>query len=107
MAKDHGTRLGMYVLIFKFIVGVLELIFKREMHFFSFIAGCVGGYAVFSNWNPINAQIVMYLLSRNLFGITGMMRNEGYFPKSSQFTLLSMLSWGVVMYLYSLDRTVL
>ena len=77
------------------------------MQFFSFIAGCIGGYTVFSSWNAINAQIVMYLLSRNLFGITAMMRNAGYFPKSSQFTLLSMLSWGVVMYLYSLDRTVL
>lgn len=29
MAKDHGVRLGIYVLIFKFIVGVFELAFKR------------------------------------------------------------------------------
>lgn len=107
LAKEHGLKLGVYVVIYKAIVGVLKLIFKGHYSIFTMIAGCVGGHYIFGKWNPINAQIVMYLLSRNLLGFAGLLRKSKLFPQSSLFTLLAMLCWGTVMYLYSIDRDVL
>ena len=94
-------------MIYKAIVGILKLIFKSHFSIFTMIAGCVGGHFIFGKWNPINAQIVMYLLSRNLLGFAGLMRKSKLFPQRSLFTLLAMLCWGTVMYLYSIDRDVL
>ena len=107
LARDHGVRLALFVFIYKTIVGALEIILKGAQHWHTFIGGAIGGFFIFRKWNPINAQIVMYLMARNLLGGAEKLRRMGYFPKKSQFAILATVCWGVVMLFYDLDASVL
>lgn len=83
LARDHGVRLALFVFIYKFIVGVLTILLKGPQHWHTFIGGAIGGFFIFRKWNPINAQIVMYLMARNLLGGAEKLRRKGYFPNKS------------------------
>ena len=107
LAKDHGVRLACFVFLYKLVVGVLGILLKGAKHWHCFVGGATGGYFVFRKWNPINAQIVMYLLARNLLGGAEKLRRKGLFPSRSLFMALATACWGVVMWLYAIDAPVL
>ena len=65
-AFEHGKNLGLFVLIYKAMVMLLNKIRgKRSSN--AFIAGCIGGGIIFGRAKtPINYQIILYLFSRVL-----------------------------------------
>ena len=78
---------------------------------FSFVAGVVGAWVVWRDKNSINQQIVFYLLSRVLEGTAKKLQKSGklsFIPaKFEAFPWVSMIVWGIVMYLFEDDKSVL
>lgn len=97
---EHALNLGFFALIYKTTVCILKRIFNSENKIINFIAGLVGSYFVWRAKTPVNTQIMLYLLSRNLMAIANMAK-EKYFPELNYgFPIVSMLVWGVVMFLF-------
>jgi peroxisomal membrane protein 4 len=104
---EHSLNLGVFVLIYKSIVCLLKRIFKSDNKLINFFAGIIGSYFMWTKYTPVNTQIMLYLLSRNLMAIAKIV-NENYFPNfSSGFPIISMLVWGVVMYVFEYSPNML
>ena len=78
---------------------------ERTQH--AAIAGAVGGYVVWGKYSSINYQIVMYLTSRVLIGLTTLAREKKIPPFSwkickfeNAYPLGAAAVWGVVMALF-------
>lgn len=107
--------------IYKTIKLVLKLVDGGvEKNHHSFLAGCIGGYAVFRHDNPVNNQIVMYLFSRVTIAIVKLLYQETV--KKSQsielspyvksmaehgFEIEATIVWGLVMWLFTYRRSLL
>ena len=100
---QHGSKLAKYVALYKLTLALLRRISKgtRKWHFF--IAGCLCGYYIFKNRTPIDQQLILYLLSRNLVGGCQNLQNKGILPQGRFFPILAMLCWGFVMFLFEDD----
>ena len=111
LAWMHGRNLGSFVFVYKIAQCVLQQIFKRHHPIFSFIAGVIGAYVIWRDKNTINQQIVFYLLSRVIEGSAKRLQKSGmvpFVPETFQaFPWLSMIVWGIVMYLFEDDKSVL
>lgn len=111
LAWTHGRNLGSFVFVYKVVQCVLQQLFKQNHPLFSFIAGVIGAYVVWKDKNSINQQIVFYLLSRVLEGTAKKLQKAGKMPfvsdKFEAFPWVSMIVWGLVMYLFEDDKSVL
>jgi peroxisomal membrane protein 4 len=97
---EHSINLGIFVLIYKSSVCLIRRIFKTNDKITNFIAGIIGAYFIWAKRSSVNVQIMLYLLSRNLLAISTLLSNK-YFPEFSYgFSMVSMLVWGLVMYLF-------
>ncbi|KAJ1514882.1 Peroxisomal membrane protein 4 [Coelomomyces lativittatus] len=119
---QHGWNLSRFVFLYKLLLLLFKKLlpvhstsknkFYKPEEFHTFLAGCIGGYLVFSSNNPINQQIVLYLFSRVALGlakhaihhIPATMRNA---DKIDIFPYASTLVWGIVMWLFRYHRTYL
>ncbi|TNV77184.1 hypothetical protein FGO68_gene7853 [Halteria grandinella] len=111
LAWMHGRNLGSFVFVYKIAQCVLQQLFRKHHPAFSFIAGVIGAYVVWRDKNSINQQIVFYLLSRVLEGSAKRLQKAGhlnFIPSNFEaFPWLSMVVWGIVMYLFEDDKSVL
>ncbi len=107
LAWQHGRNLGSFVFIYKVTQCILSQIFKTCHPIFSFIAGVVGACVVWRERNSINQQICFYLLSRILEGTAKKLQKSGKLPNYSAFSVVSVVCWGIVMYLFEDDKSVL
>jgi peroxisomal membrane protein 4 len=74
-----------------------------ELH--SFIAGGVGGYLVWANYNGINFQIVLYLLSRITIALVKLVAEKKVQPFASYnfkqvYPCLAVATWATVLWLF-------
>ena len=97
---QHGSRLALYVTLYKFTVILLRRVFRSKAKWHHFVAGCICGYLVFREKNPINVQLVLYLLSRNIVGGAQNLQNRGVLPQMRFFHILGLVCWGTVMFLF-------
>lgn len=108
MTAEHAFRLGLYVGLYKFIVLLLQKITKSDRKLFYFISGFFSGFVIYRNGeSSINQQIIMYLVSRNLIGVSKNLQDKGVFPKIKFFSILACVSWGLVMLLYEDNKETL
>jgi len=73
-------------------------------NFHALIAGSIGGFMVWGNYNKINVQINLYLLSRILMGIG---KRYGVPMEDEKYAWFAALVWGAVMFLYEENGRVL
>jgi peroxisomal membrane protein 4 len=127
---QHAQTLGKFVLIYKTVIytlkqirgskaSMLQEIQSRSHPMDAFWGGLIGGYLVFGTkkgaMSTINQQIVLYVFSRVVMGLGKMaLKNLNNLPPSKQtavsnysWTLLSSLSWALVMYMFRKDAGVL
>jgi peroxisomal membrane protein 4 len=98
----HGGKLALFVFLFKSILFVLKVARKKEEAWHSFVGGCIGGYIICKNGeNQINQQLILYLLSRIIFGVIKYFQKRGYFEKINFFKILGFFSWAFVMLLFN------
>ena len=111
LAWMHGRNLGSFVFIYKVALCVLQQVFQKRHSGFAFIAGIVGAYFVWRDKNTINQQIVFYLLSRVIEGVAKKLhksRKLKFVPEQfDAFPYMSLIVWGIVMYLFEEDKSVL
>ncbi|OXB58931.1 hypothetical protein ASZ78_012195 [Callipepla squamata] len=105
----HSRNLAYFVFTYKGLMALQSRLQGKKIPFHSFFAACIGGWLVFGENNPINSQIVMYLLSRILFGLSRLAVEKGYIPQPKQdpFPLLAALVWGTVLWLFEYHRQTL
>jgi peroxisomal membrane protein 4 len=99
LTMEHAINLGLYVLIYKSTICILKRLFNTRNRFINFIAGIVGSYFMWTKKSPVNMQIMLYLLSRNILALSNMIADK-YFPNLPGFQITSMIVWGVVMFLF-------
>jgi len=106
--KQHSFNLAKFVALYK----TLLLVQRRanggkERSADTFIAGLIGGYAVFGTRNAVNEQIVLYVISRV---VASFLPRAGGPPPSGAvkpispdpkwFRVFAALGWGAVMWLF-------
>lgn len=86
----------------------------KERKYDTLFAGLVGGYAVFSERNAVNEQIILYVLSRVIASFIPrqptpytLAQGKPHPPNPKAFALLATLTWGSVMYLFHTRRQTL
>ncbi|NXV22778.1 PXMP4 protein, partial [Uria aalge] len=105
----HSRNLAYFVFTYKGLMALQSQLQGKKIPFHSFFAACIGGWLVFGENNPINSQIIMYLLSRILFGLSRLAVEKGYIPQPKQdpFPLVAALIWGTVLWLFEYHRQTL
>ncbi|KAM9648449.1 LOW QUALITY PROTEIN: peroxisomal membrane protein 4 [Morphnus guianensis] len=105
----HSRNLAYFVSTYKGLMALQSRLQGKKIPFHSFFAACIGGWLVFGENNPINSQIIMYLLSRILFGLSRLAVEKGYVPQPKQdpFPLVAALIWGTVLWLFEYHRQTL
>ncbi|NXP69834.1 PXMP4 protein, partial [Ramphastos sulfuratus] len=105
----HSRNLAYFVFTYKGLMALQSRLQGKKIPFHSFFAACIGGWLVFGDNNPINSQIIMYLLSRILFGVSRLAVEKGYIPQPKQdpFPLVAALIWGTVLWLFEYHRQTL
>ncbi len=78
------------------------------------IGGLFGGYIIWGNYTSINYQIVLYLTSRVLIGLSTLLREKNIPPfcygkggKKHVYPFHAAIVWGIVMILYEANPEVL
>lgn len=101
LTYEHSRNLGVYVFIYKTVCCILRKILKSNNKFISLIAGIVGSAIMWSTNTPVNSQIMLYLLSRNLMAITNILEpTKNIISDDKGFPLVSIACWGIVMFLF-------
>ncbi len=101
---EHARNLGSFVFMYKSLVCLLRNLFHSRSLVFNFIAGFFCSYFFLSKENtPVNMQIMLYLLSRNILAISNMI-SDNYLGSYNGFTLTSMTVWGIVMLLFEYNK---
>ncbi|KAI0932506.1 hypothetical protein AcW1_000388 [Taiwanofungus camphoratus] len=112
--KQHSLNLAKFVSLYK----ALLLIQKRlnggaQRSADTFIAGLIGGYAVFGDRNPVNEQIVLYVCSRVVASFipragspyamasTASSAVKPIPPDPRRFSIFAALCWAAVMWLFN------
>ena len=109
----HAKNLSSYVLIYKSLVLLMRFCSKSKTPIHSLIAGGIGGWIIFGQNTPVNQQIVMYVLARNIIGIGKLIGkripalNQSKSVQTYAWPVTASIVWAVVMYLFELDAPVL
>lgn len=93
---QHSRNLAFFVTIYKSLLLLQKRIQGGEKNAHSFIAGIIGGYAIFGTDNAVNQQIVLYLFSRISTGLARLAVKKGIVsaPEKS-FTYFAAITWGI------------
>jgi len=110
MTKEHAGRLAAFVGIYKTCVLLFEALSGGKAAWHTLLAGLIGGLLVFRAKTVITGQIALYMLPRVLTGTSKLaMLHWGAEKRTiaATFPLLSMVCWGLVMWLFELDSRLL
>jgi len=105
LSWQHGRNLGVFVFIYKLVQCMLSHAYGKVLPVFSFMAGIVGAYFVWSDKNSVNQQLCFYLLSRVLQGVAKSAQQVNYLPNKPAFAYVSIICWGLVMFLFEANKT--
>ena len=100
---QHGFRLSCFVTLYKSVVMILKRIFGKQQPWHFFVAGGICGFIIFRSKNPINQQLIFYLLSRDIVGVSQSLQNKRIFPSISFFPILGIMCWSTVMFMFEYD----
>jgi len=108
--RTHATHLAQFVALYKtLLLAQKKLNGGKPRPHDTFVAGLLGGYAIFGDRNAINEQIVLYVCSRVVAsflprGPSSRQPAPGQTkpvpPDPRWFSVFAALSWGAVMYLF-------
>ncbi|EGR27419.1 hypothetical protein IMG5_196010 [Ichthyophthirius multifiliis] len=107
LTYEHAKNLGLYVFLYKSLVCILNRIRQKQSKFHNFISGFICGSYIFGEKTSINQQIVLYLLSRVLYGGAQSLSKKGYLPQWKFYRILATICWGIVMFLFEDDSSTL
>lgn len=101
LTYEHSKNLGIYVFIYKSVGCLLRKILKKNYNWISLLSGIIGSAVMWSSNTPVNSQIMLYLLSRNLMAITNILEPaKNLISDDKGFPIVSIICWGIVMFLF-------
>ncbi|CAH1785331.1 unnamed protein product [Owenia fusiformis] len=105
----HSRNLASFVFLYKTMTSILTWLEEKPEQYHSFFAAFIGGYYVFGNYNKVNEQINLYLLSRIIYGLAKLAVKRGYVaaPKRDVFPVFAALVWGVVLWMFEYEKDTL
>ena len=103
----HGRNLGSFVFIYKIVQCLLTQAYGKRHPAFSFIAGIIGAFFIWSERNTVNQQLAFYLFSRICEGIAVSLQKSNIIPETNAFSYVSIITWGIVMFLFERDKSTL
>lgn len=68
LTLEHAKNLGLFVFCYKSFVCLLNRISNKQRKIHSLISGFIFGYLIFGKKTVINQQLVLYILSRIIYG---------------------------------------
>ena len=104
---QHALYLGLFSFLYKLFFCFLSKITKKRSKYFAFIAGSLAGFLVFGEKTSLKYQIILFLLARNITGISEGIFKKLKMQKMKLFPFLSALCCGVVLFLFEDDKSVL
>ena len=109
MAFNHGKILAIFAFTYKLIQCLLANLRKKACAVNSLVAGAIGAIVLLNTDTDmsIHSQIGYYLSARVMEGFWLKLVKEGYLPKQEMFHFTYTLIWGLVMYLFELDKKIL
>ncbi|WFD41284.1 uncharacterized protein MJAP1_004281 [Malassezia japonica] len=111
--RQHASRLGMYVALYKTVMIVLRDLFHngKQNPNDSFIAGLIGGWYMFGERTPVNEQIVLYCVGRCIASLLPRADVPSNYPSNkvipvdnTSHQIFAALTWGWVMWLFTNRR---
>mmetsp|Transcript_29950 Transcript_29950/g.34023 ORF Transcript_29950/g.34023 Transcript_29950/m.34023 type:complete len:220 (+) Transcript_29950:148-807(+) len=100
---QHAKNLGLFVFFYKLVVCAQRKLFKSRNNLHSLVAGFLVSYFVFGEKNPVNSQIMMYMLSRDVMAYGRMFADQGILPNWNFFSVLSAICWGLIMFIFEVN----
>jgi peroxisomal membrane protein 4 len=101
----HSRNLAKFVAIYKTLLCVFRHLRQRDSGINALLAGAIGGYMVFGEFNPINSQINMYIMSRVIFGsVRTLLKHEIVPEYEYAFQVYAAVGWALVMYLFNYQK---
>ncbi|OMJ87334.1 hypothetical protein SteCoe_10929 [Stentor coeruleus] len=102
--QEHASKLAIFVTIFKSLVCILTKLTGQSSSRNHAISGLLTGL-IWSKDTSVNTQVTLYLFSRNLVGNAKLLHKKKIinFPDflvQNSFCILTVLCWGIVMYLF-------
>ena len=101
----HGKKIALFVALFKTLVLALESVSGGAANWQHFVAGAAAGGVLFRGGSPIEQQILLYLLGRVLTGGVSRLQSQRVLPNFDIFSVLAVGCWGLVMYLFRVQRS--
>ena len=108
MAFEHGKNLGFFVFLYKGLYKLLD--YSLGKHSFNhFLSGLIFGGLIFGKKTGVNQQIVLYLFSRIMIGLSTWLYENLWKNKNKEITfikngygyyLMAAFCWGIVMWLF-------
>ena len=99
LTLEHAINLGGFVFIYKLTCCILKNIIRNDSKIINFVAGLFGSYFIWARKTPVNQQIMLFLLSRNLLSGANIYC-EKYNKNLNGYPITTMLVWGIVMFLF-------
>lgn len=105
----HAKNLAFFTVIYKVITGALQWLQSEKNVGHIFLAASIAGYTVFGNYNKVNEQVNLYLLSRIIYGLAQLSVKKGYLPKPTKepFPMFAALVWGIALLLFEYEQEIL
>ena len=109
MATNHGGLLAIFVFFYKGLSCIFKNAFQTKSSVCNFAAAFISCYIQMMNntrqFNAINRQLCYYLLSRSTEGVYNKLIQKSMLAKTEVFPFVYVLTWGMVMFLFELDRS--
>lgn len=103
----QAVYVGLYSLIYKLIFCLFCRLFRKRSKYFAFVAGAVSGLLVFWERNNLKYHILLFLMARNLAGVSEFIFRKMKLQKTKLFPLLSAVCCGATLFLFEDDKSVL
>ncbi|KAM9590085.1 peroxisomal membrane protein 4 isoform 1-T1 [Trichechus inunguis] len=105
----HSRNLAYFVFTYKGLCALQSHVQGKTYQVHSFLAAFIGGFLIFGDYNNINSQISMYLMSRTLYALCRLGVEKGYIPEPrwDPFPLVTATIWGLVLWLFEYHQSTL
>ncbi len=104
---QHAIYLGLFSLLYKLFYCFLCKLTKKKSKYYAFIAGSLAGLFVFGEKNNVKNHILLYILARNLAGISEVVFKKLKMQKMKLFPFLSAFCCGIALFIFENDKSVL
>lgn len=106
LTRTHSTNLAKFVFSYKLGTGAMAYAQKSRPQWHSALVAAVVGYFVFGDYNGVNMQINLYLLSRITVAFARLAVEKGVIsqPPVPVFPLFAAGVWGAVLWLFEYHK---